>query len=161
MEMPMGANCFAIIMAGGRGERFWPLSSRLLPKPFCSLLGDKTMIQDTVARITAVIPEEKTLVVLSQHHLPIAREQLPDIPAANFIVEPMGRDTAACIGLASLHVEKRDSDASVVILPADHRITEKEAFAGTVSGALDFLTLNDGIITIGIKPTRPETGYGY
>jgi len=158
----MGANCYAIIMAGGRGERFWPLSSELVPKPFISLLGEKTMIRDTVERIAAVIPPENMLVVLSQHHLPVALEQLPDIPPSNFIVEPMGRDTAACIGLASLHVEKRDADASVVILPADQRVPEQEACAGIIAGARDFLSMQDAIIiTIGIKPTRPETGYGY
>lgn len=158
----MASNWYAIIMAGGRGERFWPVSSELMPKPFVSLLGDTTMVQDTVDRIAAVIPPERMLLVLSRHHLPVAREQLPRIPAENFIAEPMGRDTAACIGLASLHVEKRDGDASVVILPADHCIPEREAFAGIVAAALDFLIAHDaGIITIGIKPTRPETGYGY
>jgi mannose-1-phosphate guanylyltransferase len=162
MEKHMAAGCYAIIMAGGRGERFWPLSSELVPKPFVSLLGDKTMIRDTVERVAAFIPPENVLVVLSQHHLPVALEQLPDIPRPNFIVEPEGRDTAACIGLASLHVETRDADASVVIIPADQRIPEKEVFAGVIAGARDFLSRGDAvIITIGIKPTRPETGYGY
>src|SRR5512139_927418 len=158
----MGSDSYAIIMAGGRGERFWPLSSELVPKPFVPLLGGKTMIRDTVDRIAAVIPPDNMLVVLSQQHLPVALEQLPDIPRSNFIVEPMGRDTAACIGLASLQVERRDAGASVIIIPADQRITEREVFAGVIAGARDFLSVQDGIIiTIGIKPTRPETGYGY
>jgi len=158
----MRSDGYAIIMAGGRGERFWPLSSDLVPKPFVSLLGDKTMIQETVERIAAVIPPRNVLLVLSAHHLPVAREQLPGIPAENFIVEPMGRDTAACIGLASLHVEKRGGDVPVVILPADHRIPGEKAFAEVISAALAFLRLREeSIITLGIRPTRPETGYGY
>jgi mannose-1-phosphate guanylyltransferase len=149
-------------MAGGRGERFWPLSSELVPKPFVSLLGEKTMIRETVDRIAGVIPPGNMLVVLSPQHLPVALQQLPDIPRSNFIVEPMGRDTAACIGLASVHVERRDADASVIIIPADQRIPDRMAFAGIIAGARDFLGMQDaGIITIGIKPSRPETGYGY
>jgi mannose-1-phosphate guanylyltransferase len=158
----MEADCYAIIMAGGRGERFWPLSSELVPKPFVSILGEKTMIRDTVDRLAAVTPPGNMLVVLSPQHLPVALEQLPDIPRSNFIVEPMGRDTAACIGLASLHVEQKDAGASVVIVPADQRIPDRKAFAGIIAGAREFLGTQDaGIITIGIKPSRPETGYGY
>jgi len=152
---------YAVIMAGGRGERFWPLSGKTLPKPFLSLLGEKTMIQQTVERIMSLIPEERILIVLSRDHLPIAQQQLPEIPMENFVLEPLGRDTAACIGLASLYVGKRDKDASMIILAADHLITDREAFFKTITGSLQFLASNDYIITIGIKPTRPETGYGY
>jgi mannose-1-phosphate guanylyltransferase len=152
---------YAVIMAGGRGERFWPLSSKTVPKPFLPLFGKKTMIQETVERIARIIPRERVLIVLAQDHLPVARTQLPEIPANNFIVEPMGRDTAACIGLASLHIAKRDHHAAMVVLAADHRITEREAFATTITRCLSFLSSHDYIITIGIKPTRPETGYGY
>lgn len=152
---------YAVIMAGGRGERFWPLSGKTLPKPFLSLLGEKTMIQQTVERIMSLIPEERILIVLSRDHLPIAQQQLPEIPIENFVLEPLGRDTAACIGLASLYVGKRDKDASMIILAADHLITDREAFFKTITGSLQFLASNDYIITIGIKPTRPETGYGY
>ncbi len=158
----MGGACYAVIMAGGRGERFWPLSSELVPKPFVSLLGEKTMIRNTVDRLAAITPYENMLVVLARQHLPVALEQLPELPRSNFIVEPMGRDTAACIGLASLHVERKDAAAAVVIVPADQRIPDRKAFAGIIAGARDFLGVPDaGIITIGIKPTRPETGYGY
>lgn len=164
---------YAVIMAGGRGERFWPLSSEALPKPFIPLLGPapcsgrqpglkgKTMIQETVERIKLLIPEKRMLVVLSRDHLPIAQQQLPEIPIENFIVEPFGKDTAACIGLASLYIGKKDKAASVVVLAADHVINEREAFCETITHSLKFLTSNDYIITIGIKPTRPETGYGY
>lgn len=157
----MGANSFAIIMAGGKGERFWPLSSRRVPKPFIPLFGEKTMIQDTVGRIARFIPSEKILVVLSPHHLAVAREQLPQLPESNFVVEPVGKDTAACIGLASLHVERMAGDARVVILAADHRIRDEDSFVRDVSGAINFIGDHNCIITIGIRPVRPDTGYGY
>ena len=157
----MKEKCYAVIMAGGRGERFWPLSVKTLPKPFIPLLQEKTMIQETVERIKLLIPEERILIALSRDHLSIAQQQLPEIPLKNFVIEPFGRDTAACIGLASLHVGKRDDDAFMVVLAADHMIAEREAFLKTIMRSLLFLTSNDYIITIGIKPTRPETGYGY
>jgi len=157
----MVGHAYAVIMAGGRGERFWPLSSKTVPKPFLPLFGKRTMIQETVERITRVIPRERVLIVLAHHHLPAAQAQLPEIPANNFIVEPMGRDTAACIGLASLHIAQRDHQAAMVVLAADHSITGSKAFATTITRCLSFLSVHDYIITIGIKPTRPETGYGY
>jgi len=148
-------------MAGGRGKRFWPLSGKTLPKPFLSLLGEKTLIQETVERIKCLIPEERILIVLSRDHLPLAQQQLPEIPIENYVLEPFGRDTAACIGFASLYIGKRDSDASMVVLAADHLISDREAFFKTITASLKFLASNDYIITIGIKPTCPETGYGY
>ena len=152
---------YAVIMAGGRGERFWPLSSETLPKPFLPLLKGKTMVQETVERTKLLISEERIFIVLSRDHLPIARQQLPEIPIENFILEPFGKDTAACIGLASLYIGKKEKDASVVVLAADHVVKEAKAFCKTITNSLKFLASNDYIITIGIKPTRPETGYGY
>jgi len=152
---------YAVVMSGGRGERFWPLSGKTLPKPFLPLLGEKTMIQETVERIKRLIPEERIIIVLSRDHFPLAQQQLPEIPVENFVLEPFGRDTAACIGLASLYIGKRDEDASMIVLAADHLITDREAFSKTITCSQKFLTSNDYIITIGIKPTRPETGYGY
>jgi len=152
---------YAVIMAGGRGERFWPLSGKILSKPFLSLMGEKTMIQETVERIKCLIPKERIIIVLSRDQLPIAEQQLPEIPIENYVLEPFGRDTAACIGFASLYIGKRDSNASTVVLAADHLILDREAFFKTITDSLKFLESNDYIITIGIKPTRPETGYGY
>ena len=157
----MVEHAYAVIMAGGRGERFWPLSSKTVPKPFLPFFGERTMIQETVERIAPVIPWERVLIVLADDHLPVARAQLPEVPAHNFIVEPMGRDTAACIGLASLYIAQKDHDAAMVVLAADHTITGREAFATTITRCLSFLSSHDYIITLGIKPTRPETGYGY
>jgi mannose-1-phosphate guanylyltransferase len=148
-------------MAGGRGERFWPLSQKTLPKPFIPLLKKETMIQETVERIKPLIPEERIIIVLSQDHFPVAQQQLPEIPVENFVIEPFGRDTAACIGLASLYIGRKDKDASMIVLAADHLIADREAFFRTVTSSLKFLVSNDCLVTIGIKPTRPETGYGY
>jgi len=148
-------------MAGGRGERFWPLSKKTLPKPFIPLLKKETMIQETVERIKPLIPEERIIIVLSQDHFPVAQQQLPEIPVENFVIEPFGRDTAACIGLASLYIGRKDKDASMIVLAADHLIDDREAFFRTVTSSLKFLASNDYIVTVGIKPTRPETGYGY
>jgi len=108
-----------------------------------------------------LIPEERIIIVLSREHFSIAKQQLPEIPVENFVIEPFGRDTAACIGLASLYIGRRDEDASMVVLAADHLIADREAFFSTVTASLKFLASNDYIVTIGIKPTRPETGYGY
>ena len=152
---------YAVIMAGGRGERFWPLSKKTLPKPFIPLLKEETMIQETVKRIKSLIPEERIIIVLSRDHFSIAKQQLPEIPVENFVIEPLGRDTAACIGLASLYIGRRDKDASMIVLAADHLIADREAFFSAVTASLKFIASNDYIVTIGIKPTRPETGYGY
>ena len=157
----MTNKCYAVIMAGGRGERFWPLSKKTLPKPFIPLLKEETMIQETVKRIKSLIPEERIIIVISRDHFSIAKQQLPEIPVENFVIEPFGRDTAACIGLASLYIGRRDKDASMIVLAADHLIADREAFFSTVTASLKFLASNDYIVTIGIKPTRPETGYGY
>ena len=157
----MTNKCYAVIMAGGRGERFWPLSKKTLPKPFIPLLKKETMIQETVERIKPLIPEERIIIVLSQDHFPVAQQQLPEIPVENFVIEPFGRDTAACIGLASLYIGRKDKDASMIVLAADHLIDDREAFFRTVTSSLKFLASNDYIVTVGIKPTRPETGYGY
>ncbi|MBW2183155.1 MAG: mannose-1-phosphate guanylyltransferase, partial [Deltaproteobacteria bacterium] len=157
----MTNKCYAVIMAGGRGERFWPLSKKTLPKPFIPLLKKETMIQETVERIKPLIPEERIIIVLSQDHFPVAQQQLPEIPVENFVIEPFGRDTAACIGLASLYIGRKDKDASMIVLAADHLIADREAFFRTVTSSLKFLVSNDCLVTVGIKPTRPETGYGY
>ena len=157
----MTNKCYALIMAGGRGERFWPLSKKTLPKPFIPLLQKETMIQETVKRIKSLIPEERIIIVLSRDHFSIAQQQLPEVPVENFVIEPFGRDTAACIGLASLYIGRKDEDATMVVLAADHLIADREAFFRTITASLKFLTSDDYIVTIGIKPTRPETGYGY
>jgi mannose-1-phosphate guanylyltransferase len=154
------ANLYAVIMAGGRGERFWPLSMDKLPKPFIPLLGEHSLIQDTVERIESLVPLEKIHISIGKTHLETAREQLPRIPAENFIVEPVGRDTSACLGFSALHIEKQDPDGWMLALPADHFIRDAEAFRNTIQAGMDNLEGATGVV-FGIQPDRPETGYGY
>ena len=155
----MGA-LYAVIMAGGRGERFWPLSTTRLPKPFIQLLGSTSLIQDTVARIQAIVPLERVLISIGPSHLDIARRQLPRIPAENFIVEPVGRDTSACIGFCALHVERRDAEGLMLALPADHFVSDPDGYRRTIQLGLDSLEGAAGVV-FGIRPDRPETAYGY
>jgi mannose-1-phosphate guanylyltransferase len=152
---------YAVVMAGGRGERFWPLSTGKTPKPFLPILGGKTMIQLTVERIKPLIPFERILVVVGKEHLKAAQEQLPELPEENFLVEPIGKDTAPCIGFASLHIERRDPDGIMVVMASDHHIPDQEKFLSSLSAAIQLLSTRDNLITLGIKPVRPETGYGY
>jgi mannose-1-phosphate guanylyltransferase len=152
---------YCIIMAGGRGERFWPLSADNMPKPFLKILGEKTLIQLTVERIARLLSMEQICVVLGKNHEHVAREQLPDLPAANFLVEPEGRDTAACIGFAAISLQEIDPQAVMIVLPADQFIPDSDLFAKTISYGVDIAVRKDCLVTIGIKPSRPETGYGY
>jgi mannose-1-phosphate guanylyltransferase len=154
-------NLFAIIMAGGVGSRFWPRSKKKNPKQLLKIFGENTMIQDTVGRIMEVCPKENILIVTNEKQKNGVTEQLPDIPAENIIVEPFGRNTAACIGLASIIIQERASDAVTFVLPADHVIKENEDFIKTLKTAADYAIKNPALVTIGIHPTRPETGYGY
>ena len=151
---------YAVIMAGGRGERFWPLSTSNLPKPFIKLLGSNSLIQDTVSRIQPIVPLERILISIGAPQLEVARQQLPQIPRENFIVEPAGRDTSACIGFCALHIERRDPEGLMLALPADHFISDPEAYLRTLQKGIANLEGAAGIV-FGIAPSRPETGYGY
>ena len=151
---------YAVVMAGGRGERFWPLSTSGLPKPFIPLLGPNSMLQDTVARLQPMVPLERILVSIGAAHSDIARQQLPQVPAENFIVEPVGRDTSACLGFCALHIERRDPEGIMLALPADHFIGNRAVYLRTLQSGLDNLEGAAGIV-FGIQPTRAETGYGY
>lgn len=152
---------FAIIMAGGIGARFWPRSKKKTPKQLLKIVGQNTMIQDTVARIKLIIPLENILIVTNELQKPGIMEQLPDVPVENIIIEPFGRNTAACIGLASVIIQNREQDALTFVLPADHIIRDNENFLKTLNLAAAFAKDNPALVTIGIEPTRPETGYGY
>lgn len=151
---------YTIVMAGGRGERFWPLSTTRLPKPFLNLLGSTSLLQETVERMRPLLPPERILISIGSQHEEIARRQLPEVPAENFIVEPVGRDTSACLGFCALHVEKRDPDATVLAVPADHFIGNKAAYLRTIQKGIDNLEGATAVV-FGIVPSRPETGYGY
>lgn len=155
------AHTFCVIMAGGRGERFWPLSTDNAPKPFLALMGGRSMIQLTVERALKIAPVERVFVVLGTPHLDIARQQLPFLRESNFIVEVEGRDTAPCIGLAAVSVQSIDRDAIMVTLPADHYVPDTDSFVRTILAGIECAMTGDYLVTIGITPTRPETGYGY
>jgi mannose-1-phosphate guanylyltransferase len=154
-------NTYFVIMAGGKGERFWPLSTPASPKPFLQLLGQKTLLQATVDRVRVLVGDEQILIVLGEAHLGIAREQLPNLTADSFLVEPHGRDTAPCIGYAATVLNERDPEAVMVILPADHYIPDEERFRDTLREAVHAARQGDFLVTVGIRPDRPETGYGY
>jgi len=151
---------YAVIMAGGRGERFWPLSTDQLTKPFIPLLGPKSLIQEAVDRLHPLIPNERTLISIGKVHEEVARAQLPMIPPENFIIEPIGRDTSACLAFCALHLERRDQDSMLLALPADHFVGDPEAYRRTLAKGIENLPGTNGIV-FGITPERPETGYGY
>lgn len=152
----------ALIMAGGKGTRFWPLSTDKKPKQFLKLLGEETMIQMTVNRIKELIPKDRIFVVTALDYMDLVREQLPELPVRNIIVEPEGKNTAPCIALSAFYIEKLYKDATMVVLPSDHLIKDEEEFRHTMKCAYDFIEDNDeGVVTLGMKPTRPEIGYGY
>jgi mannose-1-phosphate guanylyltransferase len=152
---------YAVIMAGGVGSRFWPRSKKRTPKQLLKIFGERTMIQDTVKRITELVPISNILIVTTSEQKEGILSQLPELPSENIIVEPFGRNTAACIGLASLLIQNIDRDAITFVLPADHVIRDNKEFIDTLRNAAAFAEKNSALITIGIEPKRPETGYGY
>jgi len=152
----------ALIMAGGKGERFWPLSTDEKPKQFLNLLGDNTMIQMTVKRLEGLIPIERIFVVTAAKYVNLVKEQLPNLPNENIIVEPVGRNTAPCIALSAFYINKRIENATIAVLPSDHLIKDEDKFREVLKSAYEFVNKNqDVIVTLGMKPNRPETGYGY
>ncbi len=152
----------AVVMAGGSGTRFWPKSRRNRPKQLLKLTGDATMLQQTVARIAPMAPPGRVWIVTGTDQAEAVRAQLPDVPRANVVAEPCPRDTAACVGLAAQVVARADPDATMIVMPADHVIRPDEAFRATVRAALSVIDADpSAFVTFGIKPTRPETGYGY
>ena len=155
-------NKTALIMAGGRGERFWPKSRVNMPKQFLSLTGDgKTMIQLTVERILPLVSIEDIYIATNRSYKKLVREQLPGLPEENILCEPVGRNTAPCIGLGAAHIAKKYDDAVMYVLPSDHLITHPQIFRRTLNEAAAVAEQGNNLVTIGITPTYPETGYGY
>lgn len=154
-------NIYAVIMAGGVGSRFWPRSKKALPKQLLKIFGDHTMIQATVNRIKELIDYNRIYIITNELQAPEVKNQLKEIPQENIIVEPFGRNTAAAIGLASVIIKSKDPQAVTIVLPADHIIKEEEIFRNTLNNAAKFAYESKSLVTIGIHPTRPETGYGY
>lgn len=152
----------ALIMAGGRGTRFWPISTDEKPKQFLKLLGDKSMIRMTVDRLLPIIPMERIFVATGEQYVDLVKQELPELNEDNIIIEPMGRNTAPCIALSAFYINKRIKNASMVVLPSDHLIRAEENFRNILQKGYEFLKDHEkSIVTIGIAPTRPETGYGY
>ena len=156
----MTNNTYAVIMAGGVGARFWPLSRMERPKQFLSVFGDQSLIEDTVERLRKRIEPQRILIITNHLHEARTRELFPWLPEDNIIGEPMGRNTAACVALAALILAERDPDARMVVLPADHFIGDEEEFLCTLERAVSSCR-SGHLVTLGIEPTSPETGYGY
>lgn len=152
----------ALIMAGGKGTRFWPLSTEEKPKQFLNLIGEETMIQMTVNRIKPIIPIERIFVCTGAMYVNLVKEQLPELPERNIIVEPEGRNTAPCIALSAMVIDRYYKNSNMVVLPSDHLIKDEEEFRNTLLAADYFIKEKDeAIVTLGMNPNRPEVGYGY
>lgn len=155
-------NNHLVIMAGGVGSRFWPMSTAEYPKQFIDVLGvGKSLLQLTMERFAPVCRPENVWVVTNKKYASIVREQLPDLPDGNVLCEPCRRNTAPCIAYVSWKIKARDPKANIVVSPSDHIVTNTAEFTRVIRKCLEFTAETDSIVTLGIKPTRPETGYGY
>lgn len=155
-------NNHLVIMAGGIGSRFWPMSTPEYPKQFVDVLGlGRSLLQLTFDRFKGVCPSSNVWVVTSANYAGIVREQLPEVPVENILLEPCRRNTAPCIAYVSWRIKKLNPKANIVVSPSDHIVTDVKEFDRVVSSALSFVAESDAIVTLGMKPTRPETGYGY
>jgi mannose-1-phosphate guanylyltransferase/mannose-6-phosphate isomerase len=150
---------YAVILAGGGGTRLWPLSRAARPKPFLRLLGDRTLLQATVARIAPLIMARDVYVVTDSRYAAVVREQLPEVPEANLLLEPVGRNTAAAVALAAEAID-RPADEVMCVLPADHGVADEQVFRDALAAA-GMRAARGDLVTLGIQPSGPQTGYGY
>jgi mannose-1-phosphate guanylyltransferase len=158
----MNKNYYAIIMAGGIGSRFWPVSRTSHPKQFIDILGTgKTLIQNTYDRFLKICPKENIYVVTNDIYTDLVKKQLPDMGDQQILTEPVMRNTAPCIAYGSFKIESLNPDAAIVVAPSDHLILDEAAFVKAIEKSLEAVTKNDCLVTLGIKPSRPDTGYGY
>ena len=158
----MNENNYLVILAGGAGSRFWPISSEELPKQFLDILGcGRTLIQLTLERFNGLIPKENVWVVTAEKYREIVMEQLPEIPSGNILCEPCRRNAAPCICYVSWKIKKLNTKANIVVSPSDHLVVDIQAFQSAIDDSLSFAAETDAVVTLGLKPTRPETGYGY
>ncbi|MFN2292630.1 MAG: mannose-1-phosphate guanylyltransferase [Anaerolineae bacterium] len=156
----MSDHLYAVIMAGGIGSRLWPRSRSATPKQFLDLIGARTMLQETVARIEPLIPLRRVLVVVGEEHRSTVLEQVAGLPEENVILEPGPRGTAPCIGLAGVVLQQRDAEATMAVFPADHRIADAAGFRQAIAAA-EQVAQEGYLVTLGIEPDQPHTGYGY
>ena len=156
------SNNHLVIMAGGVGSRFWPMSTAESPKQFIDVLGvGRTLLQLTLDRFTGVCNPENVWIVTNKQYFDIVHEQLPEVPAGNILLEPCRRNTAPCIAYVSWRIKAKDPKANIVVTPSDHIVANPEEFRRVIKQCLKFTADSDAIVTLGMKPTRPETGYGY
>lgn len=155
-------NTYCVIMAGGIGSRFWPLSKTNMPKQFLDILGTgRTFIQQTYDRFKRICPDENFYVVTSSDYKDLVIQQLPELRADQVLLEPLRRNTAPCIAYASYKILTINPDANIIVAPSDHHIQDEDKFLEQVNKGLKFVTKKDALLTLGIPPSRPETGYGY
>jgi len=152
---------YALVLAGGRGTRFWPVSRRALPKQCVALGGEAAMLVQTIERLLPIIPIDRILVATGREMEASVRALLPSLPSANVIVEPWGRNTAPCIGLGAVEIGRRAVGAMMAVFPSDHRVDDVAAFQSAVIGAAQAAKSTNALVTLGLKPTHPETGFGY
>lgn len=152
---------FVLVLAGGRGERFWPLSRQQTPKHLLKLVGDRSLLQQAVDRVLPLVPLQNLYIITTASQAPTVRHQVPKLPKANLIIEPCGRDTCAAVTLGAAVVGARSTTAVMAVLPADHVIGQEKKFQQVLADAFDLASRGQVIVTIGIRPTEPHTGYGY
>lgn len=158
----MDNNYYAILMAGGVGSRFWPVSTRDFPKQFHDMLGTgDTLLQKTFGRLANIIPRENIFILTNERYKGLVFNQIPEITKRRVVLEPAMRNTAPCILYASLKIQKENPDAVMIVAPSDHWIEDETAFTNDVKTAFDFCKKNDALMTLGMRPTFPNTGYGY
>lgn len=158
----MNKNNYCVILAGGKGRRLWPCSRDRKPKQFIDFFGcGRTQLQSTFDRLAKTVPQENILICTNRDYEPFVHEQLPDVPEANILYEPVNRNTAPCVAWATMVISLRCPDANIIVSPSDQLVKNEEAFADNVESGLDFVAKHGVLLTMGIKPTRPEPGYGY
>ena len=154
------SHAYAVIMAGGGGTRLWPLSRKDRPKQLLPLIGQETLFQSTVSRLSELFPPERILVVTVEEQAQEMKQQVPEVPEENYLIEPAPRGTASVVGLAAMALQKRDPEATMAILPSDHFIRNVDLFHYLLKAAFD-VAADKYLVTLGITPTMPSTAYGY
>ena len=158
----MNKNNYAVIMAGGIGSRFWPISKSSFPKQFLDILGTgETLIQQTFSRLERICPPENILIVTNTNYKNLCLEQLPNVVESNILCEPVMRNTAPCVAYAAFKIQSMNEDANMIIAASDHIILKEDEFVRVTNDCLDIVAKNDVLLTLGITPSRPDTGYGY
>ena len=153
---------FCVILAGGRGRRLWPASRNAYPKQFMDFFGSgRTMLQTTVDRFSKILPKENIYICTCKEYLPLVKEQLPCLTDENILVEPIHRNTAPSVAWANMRILKRNPDANIIVSPSDQMVIDEERFFQSMSVGIGYVSENDVLLAIGVKPTRPEPGYGY